>query len=673
VYRGRVSKVLRLTFTLALVGACGGAPTLPPNTSETPLPRSATEWPAYGGDAGGLRFAPLDAIRPDNVAKLEVAWSYRHGDISERGSPEGISGFQATPILVDGILYFPTPWNRVIALDPATGAEHWRYDPGLDRTQNHLLLISRGVAAWQDLRREAGEPCARRIFTATRDAYLIALDAKTGLPCADFGAAGRVDLNPGAGSQLFRGEYGVTSAPTLIGERVVVGAFVADNVRVDAPSGVVRAFDARSGALVWAWDLAPPGYDYATRPKSSAGYALGTPNVWAPMSADPARDLVFVPTGNPAPDNYRGGEYSDMDYYGSSVVALRGSTGAVVWRFQTVHHDLWDYDVPAQPTLVDLVQSGKTVPALVQGTKMGLLFVLNRETGEPIFGVEERPTPRGGAADAVLSPTQPFPLKPPPLLPLAVPPEDAFGLTFYDRGACREALASLRNEGIYTPIGLDWTLLHPFPLGGVNWGGVAVDPERGLVVANINTVVGRQRLVPRTEFDALRAKQKDPLDSTAGEPQLGTPYAVQRELVTSPFRVPCNGPPWGQLAAVDLGSGEIRWQRPLGSLRDLGVPLDRDVGLLNFGGPLLTRSGLIFIGASMGNAFRALDLASGAELWRIELPAGAQATPMSYRVDDAPGGPRQFVVVAAGGHWGFHAGAGLALGDAVVAFALPRE
>jgi quinoprotein glucose dehydrogenase len=322
---------------------------------------------------------------------------------------------------------------------------------------------------------------------------------------------------------------------------------------------------------------------------------------------------------------------------------------------------------------VDLVRDGKTVPALVQGTKMGLLFVLNRETGEPIFGVEERPTPQGGEKSAVLSPTQPFPLKPPPLLPLAVPPEEAFGLTFYDRGSCREALAALRNEGIYTPIGVDDTLLHPFPLGGVNWGGVAVDPERGLVVANTNVVVGRQRLVPRAEFDALRAQQKDPFDLAAGQPQLGTPYAVQRSLVTSSFGMPCNAPPWGQLAAVDLGSGEIRWQRPLGSLRDLGLPFDRDVGLLNFGGPLVTRSGLIFIGASMGNAFRAFDLASGAELWRTELPAGAQATPMSYRVDDAPGGPRQYVVVAAGGHWGFHADGGLALGDAVVAFALPRE
>jgi quinoprotein glucose dehydrogenase len=670
----RMTRALGLVLAWLLLAACGrDEPTLPPNNSETAVPRHATEWPAYGGDDGGLRYAAQGEIGPDNVARLELAWSYRHGDVSPVGSPEGISSFQATPILVDGMLYFPTPWNRVIALDPATGAEHWRFDPGLDRTQNHLLLISRGVAAWKDARRAAGTPCARRILTATRDAFLIALDAKTGEPCADFGVEGRVDLNPAVGPLLFRGEYGVTSAPTVIGDRVVVGAFVADNVRTDAPSGVVRAFDTRTGALAWAWDLAPPGYDYETRPKSSAGYALATPNVWAPMSADPERGLVFVPTGNPAPDEYRGGPLLDMDYYGSSVVALRAATGEVVWRFQTVHHDLWDYDVPAQPTLVDLVRDGKTVPALVQGTKMGLLFVLNRETGEPIFGVEERPVPQGGAPGEVISPTQPFPLKPPPLLPLTMPPEDAFGFTFFDRWRCRKALESMRNEGIYTPIGLDWTLLYPFPLGGVNWGGVAVDPARQLVVANTNLVVGRERLVPRAEYDELRKKYPEPLDGRAGQPQLGTPYAVQREVVSGPFGAPCNPPPWGSLAAVDLASGEIRWQRPLGNARDVGLPFDRDVGLLGFGGPLVTKSGLVFIGASMGNAFRAFDVATGDELWRTTLPAGAQATPMSYVVEDAPGGPRQFVVVAAGGHWGFNSEAGLPLGDALVAFALPRE
>jgi quinoprotein glucose dehydrogenase len=660
----------RLALSLLALGACGLEPELPPNASAAPRARVATEWPAYGGDPGGLRYAPLDEIRPDNVAKLEIAWAYRHGDVVEKGDPLGITSFQATPILVDGILYFPTPLNRVIALDPATGAEHWSFDPGLDRSGRYAFLIARGVAAWKDAAAEPGAPCARRILTATRDAYLFALDAKTGAPCRDFGEGGRVDLNPAAGPQLWRGEYGVTSAPTVIGERVVVGSYVSDNVRTDAPSGVVRAFDARTGALAWAWDLAPPGYDYATRPKSAAGYALGTANAWAPMSADPARGLVFVPTGNPAPDLYRGGDRLDMDHYGSSVVALRAASGEVVWRFQTVHHDLWDYDVPAQPTLVDLVRGGERIPALVQGTKMGLVFVLHRETGAPLFPVEERPVPQGGAPGEVLSPTQPFPAKPPPLVPLALTPEDAFGFTPWDRGRCREQLAALRNEGAYTPIGTDWTVLVPAPTGGVNWGGVAVDPERQLLVANTVSLVGRQRLVPRAEFDAARARGEATDDDA---PQLGTPYAVQREMLMSPFGAPCNAPPWGRLTAIDLASGEIRWQRPLGSTWDLGLPLDVELGLPNFGGPLVTKGGLVFIGAATGSAFRAFDLATGEQRWRTRLPAGAQATPMTYVVRDAEGGPRQFVVVAAGGHWGFHSEAGADLGDALVAWALPPD
>jgi len=660
----------RVVLVLLTALACDRAPAVRPNTSEAPQPRNATEWPAYGGDAGGLRYAALDEIAPANVARLEVAWTYRHGDVVEAGSPLGVSSFQATPILVDGVLYFPTPLNRVIALDPATGAEHWAFDPGLDRTGHYFSLVSRGVAAWKDTAREAREPCARRIFAATRDAYLVALDAKTGRLCADFGAAGRVDLNPGPGPQLYRGEYGVTSAPEVVGDRVVVGSFVADNIRADAPSGVVRAFDARSGALAWAWDLAPPGYDYAARPKSAAGYALGTPNVWAPMSSDPARDLLFVPTGNPAPDLYRGGDRLDMDYYGSSIVALRASTGAVVWRFQTVHHDLWDYDVAAQPTLVDLVRDGEAVPALVQGTKMGLLFVLNRETGTPIFGVEERPVPQGGAPGEVLSPTQPYPVKPPPLLPLVLEPADAWGFTPFDRGDCREKLEATHGDGIYTPIGLDWTLLHPFPIGGVNWGGLAVDPERQLLVVNTNVAAGRQRLVPRAEFDA---QHPDPLADNAGVPQLGTPYAAQREMLASGLGAPCNEPPWGQLTAVDLATGELRWQRPFGSTWDVGVPLDFEIGLPSFGAPLVTQSGLVFIGAALGEGFRAFDLETGEELWRTRLPAGGQATPMSYVVHDTELGPRQFVVIAAGGHWGFHTDAGRKLGDTLVAFALPRE
>jgi quinoprotein glucose dehydrogenase len=389
------------------------------------------------------------------------------------------------------------------------------------------------------------------------------------------------------------------------------------------------------------------------------------------MASDPERDLLFVPTGNPAPDAWRGA-HADMDHYGSSLVALRGSTGEVVWRFQTVHHDLWDYDVPAQPTLVELVRDGARVPALVQATKMGLLFVLQRETGEPIFGAQERPVPQGGAPGERLSPTQPFPLAPPPLVPHTVPPERAFGLTPFDRRACRKALAEVRNEGIYTPPGLEWALLYPAATGGMNWGGVGVDPDRRWLVVNTIDIALKARLVPRAEFDLQRPERWNPDNG----PQRGTPYGAQRALIASPLGLPCSPPPWGRLTAVDLDSGEVRWERPLGTLRDVvpfPIPFDVEIGLPNLGGPLVTRSGLVFIGAAVGAHFRAFDLATGEELWRTRLRAGAHATPMTYRVEDAPPGPRQFVVVAAGGHAGLHLAAGSDLDDLLVAFALPVE
>lgn len=640
--------------------ACGGWEDRPNSTAEPTL-RDATEWPVYGG-TDSLQFSPLDQINRQNVGNLEVAWTYRTGDVATLDEPTGPSSFQATPILVGGVLYFPTPMSRVIALDPATGAEVWTFDPGIDRSQRYSVMTSRGVASWADPTRAPGSTCARRILFASLEATLYALDAATGLPCPDFGEAGQVDLNPGAGELLWRGEYGVTSPPAIIGDIAVVGALVSDNVRTDAPSGVVRAFDVRSGALRWAFDLAPPGFDYATRPTSQAGYALGTPNVWAPMAVDAERDLVFVPTGNPAPDYHRGG-HPDMDHYGSSVVALRGSTGEVVWSFQTVHDDLWDYDVPAQPTLIDLDVDGEKVPALVQGTKMGFLFVLNRETGEPLFGVEERPVPQAGATEP-LSPTQPFPVKPPPLHPTHFEP---WGLTFWDRGKCEEALAGMRFEGIYTPPGIDWSITYPAPTGGINWGGVAIDPDTKRLYVNTGDIPLKVRLLPRAEYEA----QKEAGFEVSTSPQTGTPFAIQREPWIE-LVAPCNPPPWGRISAVDLVKGEIVWEQPLGKLRDFTpIPLDIGIGLPSLGGPLVTRGGLIFIGAAPGHLLRGFDVDSGEELWRGALPAGAHATPMTYALRGEDGETRQFVVVAAGGHWAFH-DMGDILGDTLVAFALPE-
>jgi quinoprotein glucose dehydrogenase len=559
--------------------------------------------------------------------------------------------------VVDGTLFLCTPFNRVIALDPETGAERWTFDPKIDRQANYAnQALCRGVATWRDRAAPPGAACRRRVLSATNDGRLFALDAATGVPCADFGVAGQVELKRGVGEERWPGEYQVTSAPQVVGDVVAVGSAVSDNQRVDAPSGVVRGYDARTGALRWSFDLAPPGHP---RP-ADGSYVRGTPNVWAPMSADPERGLLFLPTGNPAPDYYRG-DIPQLDHYGSSVLALRAETGEVAWRFQTVHHDLWDYDVPAQPTLVDLRRAEGPVPALLQPTKMGHLFVLHRETGVPLFPVEERPVPQDGAPGEALSPTQPFPVKPPPLVRTVLRPEDAWGLTPFDRAWCRRRIAELRSDGIFTPPTLQGSVMYPGNAGGSNWGGIAVDPERQLAVANLMDLPWTVQLVPGADVQRLR--EENPGQEIS--PQKGTAYGMWRRALLSPLGLPCNSPPWGTLAAIDLATGDVRWQVPFGTVRDIApIPIPWKAGVPNIGGPLLTASGLVFIGAAMDDYLRAFDVESGEELWKARLPAGGQATPMTYRA--RPGG-RQFVVIAAGGH----SRAGTTLGDHVVAWALP--
>lgn len=618
------------------------------------------EWPAYGRDAGGTRYAPLAQITPHNVMHLEKAWEYHTGDVVTK-RPEIMSetAFEATPILVEGTLYLPTPLNRVIALDPETGEERWVYDPQVDPSKSYAnQLTSRGVAFWRD-----PQNTSNRIFAATNDARLIALDATTGELCRNFGDDGQVDLNADAGEQMWHGEYQVTSPPVVTETLVVVGSAVADNVRVDAPSGVVRAFDARTGELRWAWDLAPPDFEPTPDQLSAAGYVLGTPNVWAPMSVDLERDLLFVPTGNPAPDYY-GGERRGIDFYGSSIVALRASTGEVVWHFQTVHHDLWDFDVPAQPTLTHVVRDGQEVPVVIQATKMGLIFTLHRETGEPIWPVEERPVPQSTVPGEQTSPTQPFPLKPPQLIRNDLTSDGAWGLYWGDKSACAEAIEDLHFEGMYTPPQLNTpTLMYPGNAGGTNWGGVAVDPDRQILVANVMDIPWVVTLFPGDEYEKVWKENPDVEISQ----QEGTPYAMRREMLMSPLDLPCNAPPWGTIAAIDLHSGDIVWQEPFGTVRDLApVPIGIKYGVPNLGGPLVTESGLIFIGAAMDNYLRAFDIKTGEELWKGRLPAGGQATPMTYRLSETG---KQYVVICAGGH----GRGGTKLGDSVVAFALRDE
>ncbi len=656
---------IALAATLALFASgCGSSPT---GDCRTPIAGDAASWPAYGNDAGGSRFSPLADITPKNVGCLEKAWTYHTGELPDsHGKLNTTMASEVTPILVDETLYLCTPFNRVIALDPETGAERWVFDPKLDLSGEYgNQFVCRGVSTWLDPKREPDARCKRRIFTATNDARLIALDAADGTPCPDFGENGQIDLNPAAGRQEWRGEYQVTSPPAVSEHTVIVGSAVSDNQRTDAPSGVVRGFDVRSGKQRWAWDLRPPGFVSTPANTSDAGYALATPNSWAPMAVDTERDLVFIPTGNPSPDYFRGD--TNIDYYGSSVVALDASTGSIVWNYQTVHRDLWDFDVPAQPTLFTLRRDGREIPALVQATKMGYLFVLHRETGEPLFPVEERPAPQVEVPGEKLSPTQPVPTRPPPLARQTLAPEDAWGLTPWDRGACREAFEALRFEGTFTPPTEQGTLMIPGNAGGSNWGGVAVDEKRQRLVANTQDFAWAVQLIPREEIDLDDAKSDPDRDEFSEyAPMRGTPYVMRRTMVMSPLGIPCSPPPWGQLAAVDLQSGDISWQVPLGSLRDMApIPLPIELGVPNLGGPLLTDGGLIFIGAALDHYFRAYDADSGEEVWRARLDAGAQATPMTYRVRD---GGRQFVVVAAMGY----GRAGAKVDDALVAFALPH-
>lgn len=646
-------------FALALVAAASTATAGCARRDAPDRSGPAAEWRDYGGDKGGLHWSPLAEVTRENVGDLDLAWSYRHGDISDGSDGETRTSFNATPLMVEDALYFCTGKNRVIALDAETGRERWAFDPVLRSTklEGPYPRICRGVAYWES--EDPGERasrCGRRILTGTLDSELIALDAASGAPCADFGTGGRVALREGIG-EAATWEYYPTSPPVVVRDVAVVGALVADNLRVDAPAGVVRAFDVRSGALRWAFDPVPPGRAKAP----GALYRRGTPNVWSFLSADPARDLVFVPMGNPSPDVY-GGQRDGLDFYGSSVVALRASTGEVAWHFQTVHHDLWDYDVPAQPTLLDLDVAGRRIAAVAQITKMGHLFLLDRSTGAPLYPVEERPVPQGGVPGETLSPTQPFPTHPRPLHPAKLEPEDAWGFTPWDKAACAERLRGARNDGIFTPPSLEGSVLFPSNAGGPNWGGVSIDPVRGRLFVNQMRTVSLVQLLPRAEFDALPSKEAT--YPTELYPMEGTPYAVRRGPLLSPLGAPCNPPPWGLVTAVDLASGEVLWESRLGTTRDQApFPMWLPLGAPNLGGSLATAGGLVFIGATTDKFLRGFDADTGEEVWSARLPFTANATPMSYRV--RPGG-RQYVVVAAGGHgWSEP-------GDTVMAFALPE-
>jgi quinoprotein glucose dehydrogenase len=591
----------------------------------TPAAIRDGDWPAYGRDPGGMRFSPLTQIDRGNVARLAVAWTYRTGE--PLPTADRRRSLEVTPIVLNGTMYISTPLGKVIALDPVSGQEKWRFDAKVDANVRFGDFNNRGVTAWRD-----------RIIVATVDARLISLDAATGTPGTSFGSGGIVDLRRPLRNAPFEfAEYEVTSPPAIVGDMIVVGSAVADNSRIDAASGEVRGYDARTGALRWTWDPVPqdsadPAYPSWAGPN---GHRTGAANAWSVIAADPARDLVFVPTGSPSPDYY-GGERIGRNDYANSIVALRASTGRVVWHFQTVHHDLWDYDNAAPPLLATV----RGQPAVIQTTKTGMMFVLNRETGAPIFPVEERRVPASTVPGERAWTTQPF-----STLPLLSPHAWDMGTT---NPACQELMRGLRNEGIFTPPSLEGTLVLPSNIGGSHWGGLAFDSVRQLAVVPVNRLAAMVQLIPAAgaNLDSLRGQR-----SRIGYEDTrmrGTPYIMRRKILFVPPGTPCTPDPPGALVAIDLRTGTKAWETPIPP---------------QLGGPIVTAGGLVFLAATIDRQFRAFDVETGRELWRAQLPAGGKATPMTFRGADG----KQYVVIAAGGDgetWG--------AGDAIVAFALPN-
>jgi quinoprotein glucose dehydrogenase len=603
---------------------------------------AGSDWPSYGHDPGGQRFSPLKNINSTNVGALKIAWTFRTGDAYQprNGRP---TAFESTPLYIDGVLYVTTSLGRVIALDPTTGKEKWSYDGKAPKDMGYGDFANRGVSAWKD-----------RLFLATIDARLISIDRATGKPSQGFGDNGVVNLRNGLRIGIPDGkfaDYEETAPPAVVGNTIIVGSAIADNGRTDLPSGEVRGFDAQTGKLKWTWD------PLLNLPKTGGG------NAWSVIAADPARKLVFVPTGSPSPD-YFGGERLGDNQWANSIVALNAETGKLVWGFQTVHHDLWDYDVASPPILFDVHQNGKTIAAVGVGSKTGHFFILNRETGKPIFGVEERAVPQSDIPGEKSSPTQPFPLMPKPMAPEKVNPDDIQGPDA-EKKWCIDHIAGLRSEGIFTPPSLKGSLLIPGNIGGMAWGGSAYDPASRTLIIPVNNLAAEVRLIPRDDFQNQARAGREIGGDWEFAAQNGTPFGMARRFLRSPLGLFCTPPPFGTLNAINADTGELRWSVPLGQFPSIsGSPVGPPAwGSITLGGPITTAGGLTFIGATLDAAIRAFDIATGKELWKGVLPTSARSTPMTFLGPDG----KQYVVIAAGGH---AIDGGPPLGDYLVAFAL---
>lgn len=605
----------------------------------------AQEWRFYGGDAGGTRFSTLQQINRGNVGSLKRAWTYHTGE-TDRGGNETdrhpVAPFESTPLVIDGVLYFSTPSNRVIALDAESSKEIWQFDPQAGHSGQRQFFQHRGVAYWQS--KKGGD---RRILFGTFDGRLIALDARTGKPCGDFGKNGEIDLRTGVADAFPEAEYSVTSPPAIYQDLVVIGAAVPEYPS-KGPGGAVRAFDVRSGKLVWTFHTIPEPGEAGHESWSEDAWKDRTgANVWSLMSVDAKRSLVFLPVGSASYDFY-GADRKGMDLFSNSLVALDAATGKLVWHYQMVHHDIWDYDMPAQPVLISLRRHGKEIPAVAQVTKMGFVFILDRLTGKPLFPVEERHVPKSDVPGEMTWPTQPFPLKPPPLVRQSVNEADISALAPESNRYCTELFHSLHNHGMYTPYGLEQTLVMPGTLGGGNWSGGSFDKDLGYLFVNANELGAVGAMQPQADDAPERYRR----GAKGGE------YA----RFWDENEWPCQKPPWGTLSAVDVNKGEIVWQVALGRVDQLKTT----TGTPNLGGSIVTAGGVVFVGATTDSRFRAFDARTGEQLWVTDLEASAHATPITYMGRKTG---KQFVVIAAGGG-GYFRGK---VSDTLAAFSLPDK
>ncbi|CAI2456752.1 MULTISPECIES: glucose/quinate/shikimate family membrane-bound PQQ-dependent dehydrogenase [Serratia] len=644
--------------------------TLEPAQVKVEPQASDADWPAYGRTQEGTRYSPLSQINDKNVGQLKEAWTFQTGDLKTANDPGEITN-EVTPIKIRDTLYLCTPHQKLFALDAATGKQKWQFDPQLKFNPTFQHITCRGVsyhetpAAAGTTAETAPALCARRIILPVNDGRLFALDADSGKPCADFANNGELNLQSNM-PYATPGHYEPTSPPVITDKVIVVAGAVTDNYSNREPSGVIRGFDVNSGKLLWAFD--PGAKDPNAIPADEHHFTPNSPNSWAPSAYDAKLDIVYLPMGVTTPDIWGGDRTPEMERYASGLLALNASTGKLVWFYQTVHHDLWDMDVPAQPTLADITdKSGNKVPVIYVPTKTGNIFVLNRTNGELVVPAPEKPVPQGPAKGDRLSPTQPF-------SELTFRPEkkltgaDMWGATIYDQLVCRVMFHSLRYEGTFTPPSEQGTLVFPGNLGMFEWGGLSVDTDRQVAIANPIALPFVSKLIPRGPGNPIEPDENDKGGSgteSGVQPQYGVPFGVTLNPFLSPFGLPCKQPAWGYISAVDLKTNDIVWKKRIGTVRDSSpLPLPFKMGMPMLGGPVSTAGNVFFIGATADNYLRAFSVTNGEKLWEARLPAGGQATPMTYEVNG-----KQYVVISAGGHGSF----GTKLGDYIVAYALPDE